>query len=67
MIKRVSNQGPIVFTGGVAQNPCIGRLLEEGLGREILVGRRPQMAGALGAALLARDLKTIKGHGKTGQ
>jgi predicted CoA-substrate-specific enzyme activase len=55
MIKRVSDKGPIVFTGGVARNPCIGRLLQEGLGREILVGRQPQMTGALGAALLARD------------
>jgi predicted CoA-substrate-specific enzyme activase len=55
MIKRVSDEGPIVFTGGVAQNPCIGRLLQEGLGREVLVARQPQMTGALGAALLARD------------
>ena len=53
MIKRVSSNGPVVFAGGVAKNPCMRRLLEEALSRKILVPEDPQMAGALGAALLS--------------
>jgi len=52
MIKRVSSEGPIVFAGGVARNLCICRLLEEALKQEVHVPENPQMAGALGAALL---------------
>lgn len=52
MVKRVSVEGPIVFAGGVARNPCMHRLLEEALQTEILVPESPQMVGALGAALI---------------
>ena len=55
MINRVSSEGDIVFTGGVAKNPCMRRLLAEKLGREIHVPVDPQMIGALGAALLAAE------------
>jgi predicted CoA-substrate-specific enzyme activase len=53
MIKRVSSEGDIVFTGGVAQNPCMRKLLAEKLGRRIVAPEDPQMIGAMGAALLA--------------
>jgi predicted CoA-substrate-specific enzyme activase len=53
MINRVSSDGDIVFTGGVAKNPCMKTLLEEKLGRSVLVPEDPQLIGALGAALLA--------------
>jgi (R)-2-hydroxyacyl-CoA dehydratese activating ATPase len=56
MLGRVSDEGRIVFTGGVAKNPCMRRLLETQLDREIFVGADPQMTGALGAALLAANL-----------
>lgn len=52
MVKRVSPEGDILFTGGVANNPCILALLRESLGREIVIPESPQMVGALGAALL---------------
>jgi (R)-2-hydroxyacyl-CoA dehydratese activating ATPase len=55
MINRVSSEGDIVFTGGVAKNPCMGALLEESLGRSILFPDDPQAIGALGAALLAAE------------
>jgi (R)-2-hydroxyacyl-CoA dehydratese activating ATPase len=55
MLNRVSSRGAIVFTGGVAKNPCIGALLEAALGRSILVPEDPQAVGALGAALLAAE------------
>ncbi len=53
MINRVSSNGDIVFTGGVAKNPCMKRLLREKLGRPVLIPDDPQLIGALGAALLA--------------
>ncbi|MFH2058006.1 MAG: acyl-CoA dehydratase activase [Pseudomonadota bacterium] len=52
MINRVSSNGSIVFSGGVAKNPCIRELLARNLGREICVPDAPQMMGALGAALI---------------
>ncbi|WP_163338683.1 acyl-CoA dehydratase activase [Desulfopila sp. IMCC35008] len=52
MINRVAGQGELVFTGGVANNPCMVTLLAETLDREVLVPRDPQAVGALGAALL---------------
>ena len=55
MINRVSAGGDIVFTGGVARNPCLRILLEKNMKRGILVPSEPQMTGALGAALLARE------------
>lgn len=56
MINRVSSDGEIVFTGGVAKNPCMQKLLAGKLGRPVLVPDDPQMIGALGAALLAAEI-----------
>jgi len=56
MINRVSSEGDIVFTGGVANNPCIRTLLEENLARRIMFPADPQSVGALGAALLAAEV-----------
>jgi predicted CoA-substrate-specific enzyme activase len=57
MINRISPQGDIVFTGGVAKNPCMCQLLAEKLGRTVRVPEDPQMIGALGAALLAAEAR----------
>ena len=57
MINRVSRAGDIVFSGGVAKNPCMRTLLAQTLGRSILRPEDPQLVGALGAALLAGELK----------
>ncbi len=56
MINRVSSEGDIVFTGGVARNPCMVAFLSEKLGRKVLIPENPQFVGALGAALLAADM-----------
>lgn len=57
MLGRVGGGMPLVFTGGVANNPCVLRLLWDALGahpgRDILVPDEPDMVGALGAALSA--------------
>ncbi len=55
MINRVSSEGDIVFTGGVAKNPCMRQLLAERIGRNVITPEDPQMTGALGAALLAME------------
>ena len=55
MIKRVSYDGKIVFTGGVAQNRCMCLLLEQKLGCEVLVPELPQFVGALGPALISAE------------
>ena len=55
MINRVSRNGDIVFTGGVAKNPCIATFLAEKLDRKVLIPDNPQSVGALGAALLAKE------------
>lgn len=56
MINRISSTGPLVFTGGVAKNPCMQQLLAKSLSREILIPEQPQYVGAMGAAILSRDL-----------
>jgi (R)-2-hydroxyacyl-CoA dehydratese activating ATPase len=43
-----------VFTGGVAKNTGIKKYLEEEFGKSFFVPPEPQIAGALGAALIAQ-------------
>ena len=54
MLKRISQEEPIIFAGGVAKNSCMHQLLEHSLGKDIHVPEDPQMVGAYGAALLAQ-------------
>ena len=49
--------GQVVMTGGVvAHNPIIVELISDALGRKVLVPDHPQHTGALGAALIAREM-----------
>ena len=54
MARRVGVSGKAVFAGGASLNRCIGKLLGEKLGGELIVPDSPQLVGALGAALLAK-------------
>lgn len=45
----------VVFTGGVAKNIGVKRALEKEFSVDILVPEEPQIVGALGAALFAKD------------
>ncbi len=45
----------VFMSGGVALNPAMVAALAETLEREVRVVERPQLTGALGAALMARD------------
>ena len=47
----------VAFTGGVAKNVGVKQYLEIAIGRQIIVPEEPQIIGALGAALLAREGK----------
>ncbi|HEY3374365.1 MAG TPA: acyl-CoA dehydratase activase [Candidatus Aquicultor sp.] len=55
MLHRVGINDDIVLSGGVGRNPCIRQLLEQKLGRPVYIYEHPELAGALGAALTARD------------
>lgn len=55
MLHRVGIVSDVVLSGGVGRNPCIKELLQNKLGREVYVHDRPEIAGALGAAIIARD------------
>lgn len=55
MARRVGVEPPVAFAGGVAKNVGVVHALQEELGEQLLVPPEPQIVGALGAALLARD------------
>ena len=55
MVKKMGIAEEIVFAGGVAKSACLHHLLEKKLGRTIKIPEEPQILGALGAALEARD------------
>lgn len=55
MVQRVGVGEKVIFTGGVAQNEGVRACLEGLLGVPVMVPDSCQLAGALGAALLARD------------
>jgi (R)-2-hydroxyacyl-CoA dehydratese activating ATPase len=61
MLKRVSVEGPLVFSGGVALNRCMRDLIEREMKSTILVAPEPDMLGALGAALYASHLESKAG------
>jgi (R)-2-hydroxyacyl-CoA dehydratese activating ATPase len=44
-----------MMTGGVARNSAVVRALNEKLKTSIIIPPEPQIAGALGAALLAEE------------
>ena len=47
----------LVFSGGVALNRCVIKLIEQETKSQILVASEPGMVGALGAALYAAQLE----------
>jgi len=55
MLKRVSTEEPLVFSGGVARNRCAVSLVEKELGSKILIPHEPDLVGALGAALYCQQ------------
>jgi activator of 2-hydroxyglutaryl-CoA dehydratase len=56
MLGRIPVHDDVVLTGGVARNAGVARMLEEKLGHPVVVPEQAQLAGAIGAALIAQDL-----------
>lgn len=64
LIKRAGLEDEVTFVGGVARQKGMVKALEETLKRKVNVDAEPEMAGALGAALLAlRRLEKIRQGG----
>ena len=55
MVARIPVQDLVMLTGGVARNAGVAWMLEEKLGHTIVVTEHAQLAGAIGAALIARE------------
>ena len=56
MVSRLRVEEAIIVTGGGAKNKGLLRALSEQLGHEILVPEEPLITGALGAALLGKEM-----------
>ncbi len=67
LVAQVGRRSPVVMTGGVAHNAAAVHFLAEALHSEITVPESPQIIGAYGAALLARDGagRAARGAGET--
>lgn len=55
MVRRVGIEKDVVFIGGIAKNVGVAALLGKHLGTQPLIPENPQIVGALGAALIARE------------
>ena len=55
MARRVAISDDVVLTGGVSKNIGVVHALEKNLGHKILTDELSQLAGALGAAILAQE------------
>ncbi len=55
MVHRIGLEEALMITGGVAKNAAVVEALNEKLKTDIIVPEEPQIAGALGAALLAEE------------
>jgi benzoyl-CoA reductase subunit A len=56
LVKRVGMEPDFAITGGIAKNVGVVRRLERALGVEARISPEPQIVGALGAAIFAREL-----------
>jgi len=58
LLKKVGIRKEFVITGGIARNVGVVRVIEEKIGFPALIPEDPQIVGALGAAILARENET---------
>jgi predicted CoA-substrate-specific enzyme activase len=62
LVKKVRIEDRICITGGVAKNSAVVKALEKVLGKQVAdIGVNPQIIGALGAALFARETYRKRG------
>lgn len=55
MAAKLPSNGSVVFTGGTSINGRLAALLEDRIGRRVIVPSHPQYAGAIGAAVIAAE------------
>lgn len=60
MVERLQLKSPVIFSGGVAQNPAMKSILESYLHFELIIPPNPQIIGALGAALIGYENESKK-------
>jgi len=63
MVARLKEGPNVLFTGGVAKNIGVVRALERNLGCEVFVPDEPLLSGAIGAALLGKEI-TLKAQAR---
>jgi predicted CoA-substrate-specific enzyme activase len=56
MVERLKTGPDVSFTGGVARNIGVVKALEENLGCKVLIPEEPLLSGAIGAALLGKEI-----------
>ena len=56
LVRGLGLRKPVVMTGGVANNKAMVRALENRIGDRILVAPDPQLVGAVGAAIMAKNM-----------
>jgi predicted CoA-substrate-specific enzyme activase len=56
MVGRLKTESDVFFTGGVAKNIGVVKALEGNLGCKVFVPKEPLLTGALGAALLGKEI-----------
>ena len=56
MVERLRVEPDVLFTGGVAENIGMVKALEANLGYRVLVPEEPLLSGAIGAALLGKEI-----------
>jgi len=56
LARRLGIEPELVLTGGVAKNIGMVKAIKESLGCEVLVPEEPLLTGALGAAILAKEI-----------
>jgi ferredoxin len=67
LLKRVSIEKEFTITGGIAKNSGMVAKIAEKVGLEPLLAEDPQLMGALGAALFARERYLGKDTGEAGR
>ena len=55
LVHRTGGKGPYMMTGGGARNIGVVRCIEDLVGEKIYVPENPDLCGAIGAALFAKD------------
>ncbi len=60
LLERVGRQGKFAMSGGVAKNTGVVSAIERALGARLEMSDNPQIIGALGAALIARDTGSVR-------